>query len=286
MNPLLLFEHEEKGTKTISLKPFKEIELEYPCSSQTTCSPYTITFPRGLYYLEVWGAQGYSFSKAKGGYGGHSAGVFSVPDYDMKLYLHVGGLSESTSEDSYNGGSKGQTLNQDGPGGGATDFRLKSGNWNENFDSRIIVAGGGGGAFQNGDYSYYHGGRGGGVTGETGTNDGSNRAPVGTQTDGRKDGSGTFQEGHFGYSAGKQFGSGGSGYYGGGTARFSGGAGGSGYAGGVISYHNFLNITEFSNNNGPGKAMITVIQVFRKRIKTCITSTRTSLIFLFILLLK
>ena len=282
MNPSLLIEHEENGTKTISLKPFKVISLEYPCSSQTTCSAYTITFPRGLYYLEVWGAQGYSFSIAKGGYGGYSAGVFSVPDYDMKLYLHIGGLSKDTLEDSYNGGTKGYTDKKDGPGGGATDFRLNPGNWDENFDSRIIVAGGGGGAYQDGVSLYFDGGRGGGITGETGTNEGTSISPVGTQEDGKTGGKGDFKEGHFGYSAGQQYGSGGSGYYGGGTADRSGGGGGSGYAGGVLSYHNFLNHTEFSANEGPGKAKITVIQIFRKRIKTCITSTSKINIYLYI----
>ena len=42
---------------------FKENNQEkyhfpYPCNSTTNCKPYTIYFKRGIYKLEVWGAQG------------------------------------------------------------------------------------------------------------------------------------------------------------------------------------------------------------------------------------
>ena len=32
--------------------------IEYPCKSAIKCSPFTINFPPGVYFLEVWGASG------------------------------------------------------------------------------------------------------------------------------------------------------------------------------------------------------------------------------------
>ena len=142
----------------------------------TTSGSYTYTIPRtGLYKLETWGAQGGSSlldngtenitaktclldgkGKCFGGYGSYTAGVIQLRKGEV-LYLYVGGQGTSgiKSQDApggYNGGGIGTWDNNDdesnGAGGGASDVRLVSGEWNDatSLASRIMVAAGGGGA--------------------------------------------------------------------------------------------------------------------------------------------
>ena len=231
--------------------------FSYPCVTTDICSPYKIVLPSGIYFLEVWGAQGGNSTgyTGIGGYGGYSSGVY-IARSTTTLYLHIGGSSpgSSPSKPGYNGGSK--SINaHDGPGGGATDFRTSSKNWNEDFDTRIIIAGGGGGAFRE-----INGGNGGGLEG------GSNpvtdrRACYGTQTGCE----GIIfkineKEGTLGTGACCGGGSGGGGYYGGGNSN-NGGGGGSGYIGGVISYSIFKKVTEQSDHQGNGSARISIIGI-------------------------
>lgn len=89
----------------------------------------------GWYKIELWGAAGYSSSGGKGAY---TSGIIFLEDNDY-LYFYVGEQGK-TSGTSFNGGTT--------RGGGATDVRLISGDWNDASSkaSRIMVAGGGGSA--------------------------------------------------------------------------------------------------------------------------------------------
>ena len=258
---LRVFHNEQPALRHL-LHKGDNFTFEYPCASQTYCSPYHLNFPPGLYYLEVYGAQGCHANEGQnhgfGAYGGYAAGFYKIEKPNTKLYLHIGGRSEGFAE-SYNGGGGPDVIYHDGPGGGATDFRTRSGAWNMSLDSRIIVAGGGGGGFAFSSGSY-NGGRGGGPKGEPGTNNGMNRSPVGTQQ-GSEGGIGTYNNGSFGKGYGGSHGGGGGGYYGGGCAYRSGGGGGSGYVGGVFSLGRFRTKNTFSNHTGSGKARITVIHL-------------------------
>ena len=130
--------------------------FEYTESSQTFAIPYT-----GTYKVELWGAAG-GYAMAEGvspsgisGRGAYTAGNISLQK-DEILYVYVGGKGFDGTEGihgpgGYNGGGNGAWDGVDnesaGSGGGATDIRLVSGEWN-NFNSlksRIMVAAGGGG---------------------------------------------------------------------------------------------------------------------------------------------
>ena len=231
--------------------------FSYPCATTDECSPYKIVLPSGIYFLEVWGAQGGNSAgyTGIGGYGGYSAGIY-IARRTTTLYLHIGGSSPGSlpSKPGYNGGSI-SIYACDGPGGGATDFRTSSKNWNEDFDSRIIIAGGGGGAFRE-----INGGNGGGLEGSSNTGT-EIRACYGTQTGCE----GLIfkineKEGTLGTGACCGGGAGGGGYYGGGNSN-NGGGGGSGYIGGVISYSIFKKVTEQSDHQGNGSARISIIGI-------------------------
>lgn len=128
----------------------------------------------GVYRTELWGAQGGKMiidggnrnmsGKAwcdpvgycRGGAGAYTSGDIFLTK-DMKLYLHVGGKGGdgavlTVSKGGYNGGGSGEHDHSDdealGGGGGATDVRVKSGEWNNDVGlrSRIMVASGGAGA--------------------------------------------------------------------------------------------------------------------------------------------
>ncbi|WFR59583.1 glycine rich domain-containing protein [Anaerocolumna sp. AGMB13025] len=233
-----------------------------------TGSAQSITLPAGTYMLEAWGAQGGNSSRYTtqyGGLGGYTSGIVKLNN-PATVYVYVGGQGgSSTATDSttdtggWNGGgsiASGQNL-YGAPGGGATDFRLINGDWNNmnGLKSRILVAGGGGGAnSRDGDsttapayytgYGHGAGGAGGGLTGGSGTTSNQDSAGLaygysigtgGTQINGGS----TIQylngkyistavTGTFGAGTGSQSGGGG-GYYGGGYSGHGGGGGGSSY---------------------------------------------------------
>lgn len=152
--------------------------------------PYT-----GVYKFEVWGAGG-GTSRINGsvgnyaGKGGYASGDITLKKGE-KYYVYVGqkGTDAVVKKDSvatWNGGGLGTWDHSDdeaaGAGGGATDIRLVSGNWDDSksLASRIMVAGGGGGASWK-----FTAGNGGGIKGTTGT-----VAKEGTQTSGYKFGIG------------------------------------------------------------------------------------------------
>ena len=113
-------------------------------------SYYTFSVPvSGSYKIELWGANGNSSGSFAGGTGAYTSGNITLTAGE-KIYVYVGGAG-SGDNGGYNGGGS-LTLNQStqngAAGGGATDIRLKKGNWDsiDGLRSRIMVAAGGGGA--------------------------------------------------------------------------------------------------------------------------------------------
>ena len=102
----------------------------------------TFVVPRsGIYKLETWGAQGGHRGSNNGGKGGYATGEVYLKRGDT-LYIYVGGNGQTHT--GYNGGGFQPQLKI--YGGGATDIRFVSGEWNNeaSLKSRLIVAGGGG----------------------------------------------------------------------------------------------------------------------------------------------
>ena len=192
--------------------------------------PYTgayQTFPiecEGEYTFEAWGSQGAEGGNnaAKGGKGAYTVGTIKLDNSRYSnIYAYVGqqGNSGDTNKTYFNAG----TATQNGwNGGGATDFRLVNGAWDNltSLTSRIMVAGAGGTSFQEGTPGY-----GGAFTGGSGVAKGGRPAPTG----GTQIGIGTSDDSQFALST---FGvanggcSGGSGYYPGGGAWCAAGSGG------------------------------------------------------------
>lgn len=184
------------------------------------------TFPAGTYKLEVWGAQGGSYSDVSGshsgGFGGYSVGTLTITE-DTDFYICVGGQPAPVSTDAaatpggYNGGGAGFNRNYSGVytygqgGGGGTDIRIGQ----DSLYARVIVAGGGGGSASNGNEARtkYGGGLSGGCIS-------ANFA--GTQTSGGVGNVGSFGEGGAAPTNGNNYkygpGGGGGGWYGGGVS--------------------------------------------------------------------
>ncbi len=145
----------------------------------------------GLYKFEAWGASGTSNFYVSsdilyGGSGSYVSGEIDLLANDV-VYIYVGenksnitsaNLTTSASYlSAFNGGGAGKydvdNTAVDGesgfPGGGATDFRLVSGPWNDTtgLNSRILVAAGGGGSGHAINHPYYDtgGNHGGGLIG-------------------------------------------------------------------------------------------------------------------------
>jgi len=167
----------DKITKTtgcrLNFKTATTYDFKYTAGSQTFTVPKT-----GKYKIEAWGAQGGSLdiynNNRNGGKGSYTSGEITLTSGE-NLYIYVGGKGidvfepgtivgldnksiGATISGSFNGGgagtdeSDGTTLsgNETGaPGGGATDIRLVSGQWNNaaSLNSRIMVAAGGSGAY-------------------------------------------------------------------------------------------------------------------------------------------
>lgn len=168
----------------------------------------TFVVPRnGIYKLETWGAQGGDRGNSNGGKGGYATGEVYLKRGDT-LYVYVGGNGKTNS--GWNGGGYQPQLKI--YGGGATDIRFVSGEWNniESLKSRLIVGGGGGSV----GASKYAGGAG-GVTGGSSSGCGSGGAGATLST------AGSLRAG-FGYGgdgtsgSGGYAGAGGGGWYGGG----------------------------------------------------------------------
>lgn len=193
-----------------------------------------IELEAGIYTLEAYGASGGGSTVGKhtagsqGGLGGYTKAIVDIP-YPITLYVYVGGMGRYGISGNRFGGPLGgwngggyAGNSSSGSGGGATDFRIKGGAWNnvDSLRSRILVAGAGGGADNAGSSvgggDDGSGGSGGGLSGQGAWIDGRyNAAYGGTQTSG----------GGFGYGQNV------------GTNTDTGGAG-SGYWGGKVTNHN------------------------------------------------
>ena len=173
---------------------------EDPCYSGTgyayTGQSSTFTASKkGIYLIELWGAQGGSYSTANGGKGAYTSGGIFLQQGET-LYLYVGGQGSAVHYNTvvnggYNGGgyAEGQDYGNRWwcSGGGATDVRLTNGDPDDivSLASRIMVAAGGGGAFFDG--GNYDGGAGGTLQGLNGSQWASNSycyGEGGTQTSG------------------------------------------------------------------------------------------------------
>ena len=131
---------------------YEAVAQEYGTPGSYT---YPITAGVSEVQIEVWGAQGGSYSTTyQGGKGGYSKGTLPVQEGDV-LHIYVGGQPASATPNAganvtggYNGGGQGHGTVWDGTttyaqaGGGATDVRLNG----ETLYDRVIVAGGGSGS--------------------------------------------------------------------------------------------------------------------------------------------
>ncbi len=225
----------------------------------------SITLDPGTYILEAGGASG---GGSLAGEGGVTSGKVTLSQRTT-LYVYVGGQGTYRTDGTncapatFNGGGDGGIYmstkdgHQGGAGGGATDFRLTNGAWDNaaSLQSRVLVAGGGGGS---GCASSHNRGHGGGLVGVATLNtpgsyyhdasaSGGSQITGGTAVgaySGVDDTSNGKKTGGFGRGANAvQCGAGGGGgYYGGGSEYTAGGAGGSsyvsGYAGCDTTYRN------------------------------------------------
>ena len=131
----------------------KTCQLNYPCQNSDSCSYFTVTLERGIYRVEVFGAEGGGYpsnTKSLGGKGGSLSGILFL--YKARtFYAYVGAKGVTATRDvskpSFGGGGSGYSYQNDqriSSGGGASDLRLNP----NDFKSRVIVAGGGGGGSQ------------------------------------------------------------------------------------------------------------------------------------------
>lgn len=175
----------------------------------------------GKYQIQCWGAQGGGGGGYTGGKGGYTSGQIALTS-TRDLYVYVGQKGESFDSKNVtlstwvnffencgasdvivfnNGGYAVEIRNRwNYPGGGSTDLRLSSGNWNDfnSLKSRIMVASSGGGAElywapQNGIDAGTITGKNGTQTQRGGGPDGS-VALAGTQTAKGNDGTGRWME--------------------------------------------------------------------------------------------
>lgn len=206
--------------------------------------PYTgtskiLTLPKGRFRIEVWGAQGGSYSTFYGGLGGFSQGILTM-SRSFRAYLYAGGQPTSTSTTTsaiaggFNGGGQARVHSYGGTttycqaGGGASDVRIDS----DSLYARVIVAGGGGGSASADASLLKYGG------GLSGASPAVNYG--GTQTRAGPNGS---------------FGKGGNAYISGYNYKYAAGGGGGGwYGGGAIAQHS--DSTRYETYNGGGSGYV------------------------------
>ena len=209
----------------------------YPCFSHQNCSPFSILLRPGVYFVELWGAQGGNRTDRNipGGKGGFVSGFLGIRKR-TKLFLFVGASGiEKSNESVFGGGGKG-SASPGGSGGGATDLRFSE----NDFSSRIMVAAGGAGS------TFVRinlpGGDAGGISGFDGVNvvNSTEIALPGCGGKQNESYSSSCNSGAFGYGndSNPNYGTGGGGgYYGGGGGddkylTVSSGGGGSSYVSG------------------------------------------------------
>ena len=144
----------------------ESVDYDFTGDVQSFVAPAT-----GIYKFEAWGAQGGSAievendghtENAIGGLGAYTSGKILL-NKGEKIYVYVGGeggnrtyMSTGSVLGGWNGGGQGAVARtscyqQNGSGGGATDFRLVGRAWDNtlSLNSRIMVASGGGGIYEN-----------------------------------------------------------------------------------------------------------------------------------------
>lgn len=230
-----------------------EWRYDYVYGEQSFTAPNNAT-----YRIQLWGAQGGGNSSFPGGLGAYTSGKIKLKKGET-IYIHTGQMGGDLTAETYNNGFIseyvywGDSSILQGTfysGGGSTDVRLVSGNWDsfEGIKSRIMVAAGGGGTM-----TYYGGigtaGDGGGLVGYDGTiNSGTvgRKSTGGTQTSGGLNGiinSGSAWFGSAYYVTGMtQVAGGGGGYYAGGNGAHGSNTVGSGAGGSsFVSGHDGCN---------------------------------------------
>lgn len=209
-----------------------------------TGAAQTVELPSGRYLLEVWGAQGGSYSTYYGGRGGYSKGTLSIPKVSKEtltpLFVYVGQQpasvtgSRETAPGGFNGGGNGQTRYYSGTytygqgGGGATDIRIGT----DSLYARVIVAGGGGGSASVDATTTKYGGGASGGSPQSGY--GASQTAPGTN--------GSFGQGGAATTGGTNY------KYG------SGGGGGGWYGGGACS--SYSDSTNYRGYNGGGSGFV------------------------------
>lgn len=219
----------------ININNYLKVGTKYTFSYKNQAQEFT-TEASGYYEIKLWGAAGGSLPSSRGGNGAYTKGIIYLNKGEI-IYLYTGQKGEiNQMTQSFNGGGIAATTdNICTAGGGATDVRLVSGNWN-NFDSlksRIMVAAGGAGSERGTTY---------GDAGGLQSFSSNSASDIATQTSGYKFGIGSNAV--FGITAS---GSGG-GYYGGkcGTSYLSS-AGGSSFISGYTGCNAISNASTESN---------------------------------------
>lgn len=214
------------GTGTFTAGPFTDIKTGDILNYDYTGAVQSVTLPKGVYKLEVWGAQGgYRSNSSYGGKGGYSVGTITLTK-ETNVYVYVGGSGNTSgASGGFNGGGKKYSYYG---GGGASDIRITQ----DSLYARVIVAGGGGSDGASNKTGMYGGGTAGGSTTENfgtggygGTQTGVSSSSWQTTTQST---STTSQS-----DAYAGFGFGGNGIY---RSSGYGGAGGGGWYGGSGSY--------------------------------------------------
>lgn len=219
---------------SLNYKTMEYETFDYTGDYQKFTAPYN-----GLYKIELWGAKGTddnpTYNKTEGGNGAYTAGEIEL-NKDEILYIYVGPKGTiGTNVKRFNSGT---TTNGGWSGGGATDVRLTSGEWDsqEGLKNRIMVAAGGGTKYASGTA-----GAAGGLVGYNGGNQGG-----GTQTSFEIPNNSAFISPEFGIANGGC--TGGNGYYPGTASACGGGSpGGSSF----ISGHNGCVAIESSTSLTP-----------------------------------
>ena len=262
-------------------------ELNYPCSDSYSCKPYKITLKRGLYHVDVFGAEGGGYSTP--GKGGEIKGFLKI-NKNSTFFAYVGAKGEKGANKfipaTFGGGGAGygyKNWHNIGSGGGASDLRTDK----DSLSSRIIVAGGGGAGGFNSHSEVYNDSPGGDGSGDNGKSAVSSKGTAGSGAFTNKAGENGIK-GIFGYggnateSEGYEGSGGGGGYYGGnsGKSYCSGGGGGSGY----INKNYFRKYKTFTGvRQGHGLIKITFLSSY---IINNVVRSADKIFFLFIVLIS
>lgn len=238
----------------------KEYEIGRVWNFDYTGSSQTFKVPQnGTYKIELWGAEGGRSNNYDSGKGAYTSGEIRLSK-NQKIFIYVGQKGYIVRSDGtgngnqipsetiniFGGGGNGNynCLRHDGTGhnysgGGATDIRLNSGNWDEftSLKSRIMVAAGAGGVGSLTSGSSSHGGSINGIDGKDDSRIIEGGMYYERRTDKESNYYGTGGTQTSGGNINASFGKGGDAIYSGNICNVNSGAGGGGgyYGGGASS---------------------------------------------------